>query len=369
MDNQKILALLQKEEGPKLDFKLKLNLDMDSSKKELAKDICAIANSRGGRGYILFGIRDKTKEIIGINITEFKEEQIQQVVSTRIDPPVPISVDIINIDTRNIGVITIYNTEQKPYQLRDSGAFYTRRGSTTDIMRKEEIASMIQDIGIINYELIPLPHAGLKDLDNEKVSDFLFKSGLGSKINESILIGTGILSKEKEYEESHPTYGGLLLLGKNPQLYLPHTMIKIFNSLNTNYESKYIVQGSLIDLLNNSFDFIKNCISDTNFPFEVIQDLLGKSIISRDYFDINNSIEIYIKKHTLEIIYPGTISSGRYIRRNLWLYLKALTIDNENKYINKNVNIYTAMKSYGKVKYYSIFSNNSSKIVIPITPF
>ena len=44
-----------------------MDILIESGKKELAKDICAIANSRGGRGYIVIGVEDKTKRIIGIN--------------------------------------------------------------------------------------------------------------------------------------------------------------------------------------------------------------------------------------------------------------------------------------------------------------
>ena len=81
MDSKKLLNLIKKEEGIKLDFKLKLSLENESSKKELAKDVCAIANSRGGRGYIVIGIEDKSKRIVGLANNEvISEEQIQQII-------------------------------------------------------------------------------------------------------------------------------------------------------------------------------------------------------------------------------------------------------------------------------------------------
>ena len=42
-------------------FKALLSLKTESEKKELAKNVAAIANSKGGRGYIIFGIEDGTK--------------------------------------------------------------------------------------------------------------------------------------------------------------------------------------------------------------------------------------------------------------------------------------------------------------------
>ena len=71
MDNKKLLSLIKREEGPKLDYKVRLELWTESGKKELAKDISAIANSKGGRGYLIVGIEDKSKEVIGV-----KEEEI-----------------------------------------------------------------------------------------------------------------------------------------------------------------------------------------------------------------------------------------------------------------------------------------------------
>lgn len=371
MDSQKIFSLLSKEEGTKLDFKLKLNLDTESSKKEFAKDICAIANSRGGRGYILFGIEDKTKNVLGINQTDFVEEKLQLIVSTRIDPPVPISVDIVKIQNKLVGVITIYNTEQKPHQLRESGAFYIRRGSTTDLMRKEEIASMLQETGLLSYELLPVVNATIKDLDDTKIIDFLVKSGLPEIIDREILIGTGIVSKEKESSEVYPTCGGLLLFGKFPYNFLPHAVIKIYNYYNSDLPYHHISKGTIMEMLEDACLFIQNCIDTDDFPIEVIKDCISKSLLYRDYFDINTPNEIYIHKNRIEIINPGaalkgTNNTSNYVRRNLWLYIKLLTIDKDKKYFNRDININNLVKAYGKIRYYNLNPKNLFKAVIPI---
>ena len=49
MDAQRLKQLLSREESEKLDFKACLKLCTESDKKELVKDVTAIANSRGGR--------------------------------------------------------------------------------------------------------------------------------------------------------------------------------------------------------------------------------------------------------------------------------------------------------------------------------
>ncbi|MCX7885295.1 MAG: putative DNA binding domain-containing protein [Caloramator sp.] len=368
MDIQKLIQLLSKEEGPKLDFKLKLITDTESSKKELAKDVCAIANSRGGRGYILFGIEDKTKRIVGINKEEFGEEHIQQIVSTRIVPPVPISVEIINFQEKNIGIITIYSTEQKPHQIRETGSFYIRRGSTIDIMHKEEIASMMQDNGLITFELMPVTKATIKDLSDNKIKQFLTNSNLPIEINKDILSSTGIITIDKESGEYHPSCEGILLFGKYPQNFLPHSIIKIHNNVNIKHPQNKIADGNLIEMLDNTCEFIFNCLNEYHLPKELIQNLLAKAVIYRDYFEIYNCVEVNLNKNSIEIINPGFSTKGFgkskdvYSKRNMWLYLKFLSIDINKRYFNNQYNI----KQYKSVKFYNILSKNLFKAIIPI---
>ena len=83
MDEHKLLSLLKGEEGPKLDFKERIDIATESGKKELSKDIIAMANSQGGRGYLIIGVQDKTKKILGIESKKYSEETIQQIISLR----------------------------------------------------------------------------------------------------------------------------------------------------------------------------------------------------------------------------------------------------------------------------------------------
>ena len=179
MEKKKILSLIKRDEGLKLDFKLKLDLSNESGKKELAKDICAIANSSGQRGYIVVGIQDKTKKIIGIKEDEmFKEEQVQQIIASRCEPPIPLRVDFIDINNKTVGVISIYDGGQKPYQVRENGAFYIRRGSTTDVMRKQELIAMLEENLSLTIETCPLIRSNINLLNMDLVNRYFENKGI-----------------------------------------------------------------------------------------------------------------------------------------------------------------------------------------------
>ena len=90
------------------------------------------------------------------------EEKIQQVISSRCEPPIPITVEIVNLDGIDIGIITIFDGGQKPYQIKETGAFHIRRGSITDIMRKSELVAAFEENQLEIAEFI---HTSLNGLD------------------------------------------------------------------------------------------------------------------------------------------------------------------------------------------------------------
>ena len=178
MDSKRLSNLIKRPEGPKLDFKQTIDLEIESGRKELAKDVCAIANTKGGRGYIIIGIEDKTKRVVGIGNLDITEEQIQQIVTSRSEPPIPISLEFVDYDRKTLGVINIYDGPHKPYQVRETGAFYTRRGSTTDVMRKQEIIEALQDSLNLNVETFPVVNSSPDALDEGLLKAYFDSKGL-----------------------------------------------------------------------------------------------------------------------------------------------------------------------------------------------
>lgn len=101
MTIQKLEELLRLGESEKLDYKQDFQLDTETRKKEFVKDITAIANSKGGRGYIIFGVTDKTRSIVGVSEKHPSEETVFQIISTRCDPPVPVRYEEVIYEEKN----------------------------------------------------------------------------------------------------------------------------------------------------------------------------------------------------------------------------------------------------------------------------
>jgi len=375
MDTKRISLLLKRDEGTKLDYKQKIDILMESGKKELAKDVCAIANSRGGRGYIIIGVEDKTKRIIGINEYEFKEEQIQQIISSRCEPPIPVSIEFVVHQSKNLAIITIYDSGQKPYQLRENGAFYIRRGSTTDTMRKEELISCLQENFSLNIETMPIINSDTNSLDFNIINKFFLSKGI--LINDSnkleFMDNAGITFVERDYNKRVVTLGGLLVFSSVNSIYLPHNMIKIVNKVNDNFDEVTIVQGNLLDMLDRVEELFKK-IFPLNYPIGAVHEAVKNAILYRDYTIFYKEIEILVSYNSVSVVSPGNlffsteINRHNYLKRNMWIYDKLIALDDRKRFAKSGrgfARMKKAFIKYGKIIFVDSKDDNTFKVIFP----
>lgn len=374
MDTKKFLNLLKKIEGPKLDFKQYINIDSDGGKKELAKDVCAIANSRGGRGYLIIGIEDKTKRILGIGEVNFDEEKIQQIISSRIDPPIPISLETFKYEDKKIAVITIYDGPQKPYQMRDNGSFYIRRGSTNDTMRKQEIVSALEENLSISIELCPIPRSNLNCINNELVDKYFSFQGINvtDENKLELMENTSIIYLDKDSGKYMATLGGLLIFSRNNNVYIPHNMIKIVNKVNKNFIPISIVQGDLISIMDKTENIIEKIVTAKSYPLEFVNEGIRDAIIYRDYSDFYRIIEVIIGFNSIMVTGPGILEHKRnkneynYVKRNMWVYEKIIALDEKKRLVRTSTGLNKMKKVFkNTVKFINSIKNNDFKIIYP----
>lgn len=376
MDKNKLTSLIKKPEGPKLDYKLKISLNTNGEKKELCRDIAAIANTYGGRGYIIFGIEDKTKSIVGIDKEEGLEEKIQQIISNRIDPPVPIRMEYVEYDEKTLGILTIFKSDQKPHQVRQNGTFYVRRGSTTDVARRYELVSMFQESGSINWEMLPVYEAKLDEIDEKMIYNYCRKINLREDISIELLENIGVCIKTEE-GKYRPSVGGLLVFGKYPQKHILGSSIRIINDINEDTEFK-IFQGNIIYMLDEVEFYLKNIVKNYNYPIDGLYECIRNSLVHRDYFDSSREIVIYLGKNKVEINNPGTLimedtltsifKEKNPYRRNNWIYQRLLIADDQMRFLGSGMGFSRIKKSFesiGSVRFLNIYKRNLFRVILP----
>ncbi|KXH77012.1 MAG: hypothetical protein AM326_05960 [Candidatus Thorarchaeota archaeon SMTZ-45] len=148
----KIRELHTRTEDSDLDWKSQYNLRSPSKKAELAKDVCAIANylyQTSGRGYLVIGTDDNGTPI-SVNPSDYPETTIQQIVTSRTDPPPIFNVHHVVYTNLNLVIIDIRRSTSGPHQVVQNTrhlGFPIRRGSTTDWMSTNEVFQAMQARG------------------------------------------------------------------------------------------------------------------------------------------------------------------------------------------------------------------------------
>ena len=377
MDEKKLRSLIDKGEGIKIDFKRELYLYYESCKKELAKDVCAIANSRGGRGYIIVGVEDKTKNIVGVkDLDVLNEEKIQQIVSSRCEPPIPIMVEIVDVEDKKVGIIVIYDGGQKPYQIRETGAFNIRRGSTTDTMRKEELVAAFEENLVLIVETCPVMKSRIELLNMELVSKYFESKGIYiNKENEKYLLeSAGIIYLDTCNKIYRCTLGGLLVFSDINSICIPQNMVKIIQRNNSKKDNVIMVQGNLLNIIHETEKNLKNILRH-GYPVEAVMEAVKNAVLYREYSMTNKVIEIIISNKSITILSPGQMivknNKGRkvkYNNRNMWIYEKLISLDGNNTFTNDGLGIKrmkAAFKGNGRVKIINSVSEDCFKVILP----
>lgn len=379
MNKKKLLSLIQQRENTKLDFKLKIDISSESGKKELAKDVCAIANSKGGRGYLIIGVEDRTKRLVGINrIKSLDEEKIQQVVSSRCEPPIPIKVEVLEIDGVDIGIITIFDGGQKPYQIKETGAFHIRRGSITDIMRKSELVAAFEENQLLTVETCKVVTSSAEFLNRELIEKYFKIKGITiNKENESFLLeSAGIGYLDKRSRKLRCTFGGLLVFCNNNNICIPNNAIRIINKINNNYSKSIMINGNLLDMIDKTEEEMYKLLPD-NYPVYAVMEAVKNSIMYREYSIIDKLIEVIVTKTSIIIISPGQLVSKSdvvgemsYNKRNMWIYDKLISLDEGRRFINDGnglVRIKEAFKGKRKVRLINSILDDCFKVILPMS--
>jgi predicted HTH transcriptional regulator len=109
--------------------------------EKIAKEISALANTKGG--YLIFGV-DDDGSIYGVDNEKGEIGYIEEACAFYLDPPVEAEIEIIEINWKDIVVVTIPEGKKKPHKVintEDSNA-YIRVGEQSVIASREMVKVM-----------------------------------------------------------------------------------------------------------------------------------------------------------------------------------------------------------------------------------
>lgn len=109
MSPKELLNLIAEGESSVMEFKRK-----STSPQKLAKEIAAFANTRGG--YLLIGI-DDDGTVVGVESEKYEFDVVDTACKFWIEPPVEPEIEFIRLYSREVVVVRINQSENKPHKL------------------------------------------------------------------------------------------------------------------------------------------------------------------------------------------------------------------------------------------------------------
>lgn len=321
MDTIELLDIVGSGETSRVQFKETLDND-----DKIAAELIAMSNSKGG--IILFGIKDKTGEICGLDYAKLQyiENRIATIATDFIKPQVFVTTEVVSIkaetDSKKVLVVSLEEGIAKPYKDRN-GVIWVKQGSDKrKLTDNNEQIRLFQQSGSLYVDEMIVPNTSIADIDGNKVEEYL------KKIDEE-----GIdLSRDQIYrnmnilKDSHLTLGGLLFFSKEPQKYRPAFGIKAVSYFGNEiegdtYRNSKDIKGTIPELFEQGMAFFRsslrqvqngqnfNSIGVLEISSVALEELLQNALTHRDYSK-NAPIRILIFNNRIELISPGALPNS-----------------------------------------------------------
>ena len=183
------------------------------------------------------------------------------------------------------------------------------------------------------FELTPLTHLSLADLDLDALSDYLAAHGDYGRDHEKsqLLTHWGLL------HEGHPTVAGMLLFGHEPQRYIPYARIDAARFSGTDWGVLPVeaqnISGQLLEVIASAEIFLQSVVPGA--VHEVLREGVINAVVHRDY-SIQQSIRLRILEDRIQIHSPGcpppsvtltNMGAGVHVLRNPRIYTRLASAD------------------------------------------
>lgn len=315
-----IELLLAENEGKTIEFK-----ETSRVLSGIIKTVIAFANSAGG--VIVIGVKDKTKELIGLPQILDEEERLANAITDSIYPLLTPDIEIQSSRGKELLIIRVSHG-LGPYYLKSEGperGVYVRFGSTNRSVDAEMLDSLRLLAKKTSYDELPHPQG---KLDTEIIKN-VFEL-VGKRPTPQVLENLGIeaSSRGKKYASN----GGVLLFGSNRLQLFPDSLIRCACFAGLNRE-KILDQADINAPLplaaDNVIAFIERHTSKEGrigrlqrvdipqYPSVAIREAVINALLHADYAMTGCHIQIAIFDNRIEFTNPGGLPFGQTIEKAL----------------------------------------------------
>lgn len=304
----------------------------DKSMKYM-KTVVAFANGKGGR--IIFGIDDKTREVVGIPEDKvFREiDAITNAISDSCEPTIISDVYLQNINDKPVIVAEIRTGRRKPYYIKAEGlenGVYIRVSGTTRPADRDMSRELYYECDARSFDSIICRDMEVTDEDIKSLCEQMKEVAIANcksnlqrsevkDVTKNILLSWGILKKD-ENEKIYPTNAYIYLTGQGGL----RSMIQCAVFKGTTravFLDRRNYEGPLWKQVEEAVQFVFRNIrmgcrlegvyrqDIYELPPDSIRELIVNAVMNCSYIQ-NSNIQVAIYDDRLEITSPGGLLPG-----------------------------------------------------------
>ena len=321
MNISKLKQIIQCGETSTVQFK-----ECFSSQKQLATEMIAFANSKGGN--VIFGVEDKTGEIRGLSYNEIQvtARELGNAANEQVRPIIYLQTDVVIVDEKPLLIATINEGINKPYKDLNGNIWVKQGADKRRVTENSEILRLFHQSYSYAPDEEPVMSTSENDLDIRLLDAYIRKTYNKEKEEFGIPFDQLLRNLRIQDESGALTLSGLLYFGKHPQRFKPSFMIKAvaFNGneiAGTQYRDSKDIEGTIPELFEQTMAFLKsnlhsvqagqsvNSIGKLEIPEIALEEMLQNSLVHREYIK-TAAIRVLIFDNRVEIISPGALPDG-----------------------------------------------------------
>ena len=295
--------------------------------ERLAREFVALANRQGG--VVLIGV-DDDGTVYGATLKPKYEEWIANVGAQTIDPPLPLTCEAKTVQAKTVLVVYVPRGPHKPHCVREGEhkcTVYIRHGTTSRPATREEIGSLYQESGELDFDLSLVPNATLADLNMDLVEKYArSKLGIGLDklpidLNRQLINWNLLVEREGERKV---TFTGMLFFGDRPGDFLPQARLwlKRFRGLTTDeWRPGKEIDAPAPQAIEEAMEYIRlytvveevkglRRVQKSEYIEEVVREALVNAIAHRNYVRRGSRTHLSIFDDRIEIRNPGPLPNG-----------------------------------------------------------
>ena len=311
-----LIEYLKQQEGKTLEFK-----ENCSSLPKIVQTVVAFANTAGGT--IIIGIRDKTKEVIGLSVPLKEEERLSNAFADGIHPLMIPEIRISSFRDRNLITVSVPHVVG-PYYVRSEGSekgVYVRLGSTNRRAGPEMVEAICRLSRNVSFDEQPCTEINSEDIDFRAASEFF--ETVSRKLTPSIRKTLGLVVNYGG--KDIPTLGAVLLFGKSRHRFFPDAVIRCarFQGVDTNrFLDQTEIDEHLPKAVETAIAFIERHTLQAaeigrvrrrempEYPVQAVREAVINAIVHTDYAINGMNIKVAIFDNRIEITNPGFLPFG-----------------------------------------------------------